>query len=45
MAAKFLEGKLKALNDDLVLFFLSGGGSSLLPYPFQQNQSLRIKFR
>ena len=34
MAAKFLEGKLKALDErDLVLFFLSGGGSSLLPYP------------
>ncbi len=34
IAAKFIERKLKSLDEkDLVLFFLSGGGSSLLPYP------------
>ncbi len=34
IAAKFVEERLKALDEkDLVLFFLSGGGSSLLPYP------------
>ncbi len=33
-AAKFIEKKLKKLGEkDLVLLFLSGGGSALLPYP------------
>ena len=34
IAAKYLEKKLNKLDDDcLILLFLSGGGSSLLPYP------------
>ncbi len=34
LASKFLEERLKLLtNTDLVLLFLSGGGSALLPYP------------
>ena len=34
LAAKYLEQKLVSLNeDDLILLFLSGGGSALLPYP------------
>ncbi len=34
IASKFIESKLKKLGQkDLVLFFLSGGGSALMPYP------------
>lgn len=34
LAAKFIEEKLRKLDEkDLVLLFLSGGGSALLPYP------------
>ncbi len=42
-ASKYLERFLKnSGNDDLVLIFLSGGGSALLPYPVE-NISLKEK--
>ena len=45
LAARFLEKKLEVLdNDCLVLFFLSGGGSALLPYP-SSNISLNDKIK
>jgi len=44
-AAKFIEQKLGNLdNDTLVLLFLSGGGSALLPYPCS-NISLKDKIK
>ena len=46
IAAQFLEKKLKALDEkDLVLLFLSGGGSSLVPYPvsnIQLNEKVQL---